>query len=161
MTLDIYFAALLIRPFSRQAHEWYEAHSLTSDAVSRLMLMWDSREFDSNGGYDTSYGSYANQKELDKYLYSGKDAAPYECMTDPAFDVCFLASDENASRRGVVFKVKNGDIYYNATVGADEQMTDNATDLMRDAAKVFCDFRKNYPNVTEMRFYTDEYLNVE
>ena len=70
--------------------------------------------------------------------------------------------DDGIERRGVVFKVgKDGDIHYNAVVADGEKMTDNATDLMRDAAKVFCDFRKGHPEVTEMHFYTDDEVSVE
>jgi hypothetical protein len=57
----------------------------------------------------------------------------------------------------VKFRVnENGEIHYNAIVADGEKMTDNATDLMRDCAKDFYDFRKIRPEVTEMHFYTDE-----
>lgn len=157
MTIDIYFAALLIRPFSKQAFDWYGAHSTVCDPVARLMLMWDSREFDRNNCFDTSYGAYKNQKEVDKYLYSGEEVEPFDCMTDPKFDVCFSQDeDDNIKRRGVVFKVEDGEIHDNAVVAADEKMTDHATDLMRDAGKVFYKFRDKHPEVTEMHFYTDD-----
>lgn len=68
--------------------------------------------------------------------------------------------DDDIKRRGVRFRIEDGEIHYNAVVGDDEKMTDNATDLMRDAAKVFTDFRKEHPEVTEMHFYTDDEVQV-
>ena len=69
--------------------------------------------------------------------------------------------DDDIKRRGVRFRIEDGEIHYNAVVGADEKMKDNATDLMRDAGKNFYEFREKYPEVTEMRFYTDELVKVE
>ena len=69
--------------------------------------------------------------------------------------------DDDIKRRGVRFRIEDGEIHYNAVVGADEKMKDNATDLMRDAGKNFYEFREKHPEVTEMRFYTDELVKVE
>ena len=69
--------------------------------------------------------------------------------------------DDDIKRRGVRFHIEDGEIHYNAVVGADEKMKDNATDLMRDAGKNFYEFREKHPEVTEMRFYTDELVKVE
>lgn len=69
--------------------------------------------------------------------------------------------NDDIQRRGVVFKVEDGEIHYHAIVAADEKMTDHATDLMRDAAKVFCDMRNDHPEVTEMHFYTDNQVRME
>jgi len=164
MELDIYFAALLIRPFSRQAFDWYEAHSLVNDPVARLTLMWDSREFDSNGCYDTSYGAYKNQKDVDKYLYSGEEVEPFECMTDPKFDVCFDVADEEddiIKRRCVKFRYENGEIHFEAVQDADEEKLRGGTKMMHECAKAFSDFRKEHPEVTEMHFYTDDEVMME
>ena len=171
MTLDIYFAALLIRPFSRQAFDWYSDHSLVSDPVARLTLMWDSREFDSNGCYDTSYGAYQNQKDVDKYIYSGVDVAPYECMTDPKFDPCIIAADDDEeddfiNRKCVKLRAaENGQMEVHAIFGENdevlEQGTNHAKGLFRDCAIAFDAFRKEHPEVTEVHFYTDELVTSE
>ena len=68
--------------------------------------------------------------------------------------------DDDIKRRGVRFRIEDGEIHYNAVVGGDEKMTENATDLMRDAAKVFYEFRDKHQEVTEMHFYTDEEVQV-
>ena len=48
---NIYIAALLVRPFSREAYDTYcRLHESIDDVNQRLMLMWDSREFDRIGG---------------------------------------------------------------------------------------------------------------
>ena len=58
MAFNIYIAAILVRPFSREAYECYCAtHTYIEDVNQRLMLMWDSREYDRIGGYDQSYGA--------------------------------------------------------------------------------------------------------
>jgi hypothetical protein len=65
-------------------------------------------------------------------------------------------------RRGVAFKMDDeGQIHYHAVVGQDEELTNNATDLMHAAAKCYTDFRKEHPEVTEMRFYTDEPVEIK
>ena len=68
--------------------------------------------------------------------------------------------DDDIQRRGVRFRIENGETHYNAIVGGDEKMTENATDLMRDAVKNFYDFRKEHPEVTEMHFYTDDKVRI-
>ena len=68
--------------------------------------------------------------------------------------------DDDIKRKGVRFRIEDGEIHYNAVVGADEKMKDNATDLMRDAGKNFYEFREKHPEVTEMHFYTDDELLV-
>ena len=68
--------------------------------------------------------------------------------------------DEDIKRRGVRFRIEDGEIHYNAVVGADEKMKDNATDLMRDACKNFYEFREKHPEVTEMHYYTDDEVQV-
>ena len=67
---------------------------------------------------------------------------------------------ENVSRRCVKFRIEDGEIHYNAVVGADEKMKDNATDLMRDACKNFYEFSEKHPEVTEMHYYTDDEVQV-
>ena len=67
---SIYFAAILVRPFSREAYDTYSRlYEGVKDVNQRLMIMWDSREFDRIGGYDTSYGRPANMDEWEGPLY--------------------------------------------------------------------------------------------
>ena len=68
--------------------------------------------------------------------------------------------EDNVERRGVTFRTDGKEIRYHAVVGADEQLKDNATDLMRDAGKNFYEFRQQHPEVTEMRYYTDDEVQV-
>ena len=68
--------------------------------------------------------------------------------------------DDDIKRRGVRFRIEDGEIHYNAVVGADEKMKDNATDLMRDACKNFYEFSEKHPEVTEMHYYTDDEVQV-
>ena len=67
---NIYFAAILVRPFSREAYDTYSRlYEGVKDVNQRLMLMWDSREFDRIGGFDQSYGRPANMDEWEYPLY--------------------------------------------------------------------------------------------
>jgi hypothetical protein len=67
---NIYIAAILVRPFSREAYETYcRTHDNIDDINQRLMLMWDSREFDRIGSYDQSYGRPSNMDEWEHRLY--------------------------------------------------------------------------------------------
>jgi hypothetical protein len=68
--------------------------------------------------------------------------------------------DDDIKRRGVRFRIEDGEIHYNAVVSADEKMKDNATDLMRDAGKNFYEFREKHPEITEMHYYTDDEVQV-
>jgi hypothetical protein len=68
--------------------------------------------------------------------------------------------DDDIKRRGVRFRIEDGEIHYNAVVSADEKMKDNATDLMRDAGKNFYEFREKHPEITEMHYYTDDEVRV-
>jgi hypothetical protein len=68
--------------------------------------------------------------------------------------------DDDIKRRGVRFRIEDGEIHYNAVVGVDEKMKDNATDLMRDAGKNFYEFREKHPEITEMHYYTDDEVQV-
>lgn len=68
---------------------------------------------------------------------------------------------ENEARRCVKFKLKNGDVIYEAVMGKDEMLKDGGTPLMHACAKSFCDFRNEHPEVTEIHFYTDEKVKME
>ena len=166
-TLDIYFAAILVRPFSREAYEWYNHYNTGLEQIERLMLMWDSREFDRIGGYDQSYGRPSNMDEWECPLYHVTnekndidDLSPdfyYESDEDDWDD----DEDSDVERRCVKFKVTDKEIIYEAVMGKDEMMKDGGTPLMHDCAKVFYEFRKDHPEVTEMQFYTDELIKME
>lgn len=54
-SVDIYICALLMRPFSDQARDHYEQR-MGLPFMDRLLLMWDSRQFDRDGGYNTVNG---------------------------------------------------------------------------------------------------------
>ena len=69
--------------------------------------------------------------------------------------------EDDVERRCVKFKVTDDEIVYNAVMGKDEMMKDGGTPLMHACAKVFCEFRKEHPEVTEMHFYTDELVKME
>ena len=61
--VDIYICALLMRPFSEEARKHYQDRS-GLEAWDRMLLMWDSRQFDAEGGFKPSpYG------DLDKAYY--------------------------------------------------------------------------------------------
>lgn len=68
--------------------------------------------------------------------------------------------DSDVERRCVKFKVTDEEIVYNAVMGKDEMMKNGGTPLMHACAKVFFEFRKEHPEVTEMHFYTDELMNM-
>jgi hypothetical protein len=159
-TLDIYFCALLIRPFSREAFNWYEGHCSGLEHIERLMLMWDSREYDRINGFDQSYGRPGNMDEWEEPLYH---------VTNEKEDIEDLSpdfyhghdeddDDDDDNRRCVKFKVTDDEIIYNALMDKDEMLKDGGTPLMHACAKAFCDFREHHPEVTEMHFYTDEKL---
>lgn len=57
--VDIYVCALLMRPFSREALQHYDER-MGLPVWDRMLLMWDSRQFDEEGGYDTDYGKIRN-----------------------------------------------------------------------------------------------------
>ena len=159
---NIYIAALLVRPFSREAYETYCGFdsAIIGDVNQRLMLMWDSREFDRIGGYDTSYGRPSNMDEWEYPLYHVENEE-YD-IDDLSPDFYHESDDEDdVERRCVKFKVTDKDIIYDAVMGKDEMMKDGGTPLMHACAKVFCDFRKEHPEVTEIHFYTDELVKME
>ena len=67
MTVDIYICALLIRPFSEEARIHYDVRMGLS-VWKRLLLMWDSRNFDVEGGYKPSaYGDLPKEKGVRTY----------------------------------------------------------------------------------------------
>lgn len=165
-TLDIYVAAILVRPFSREAYEWYEAHHENAEDVNqRLMMMWDSREYDRIHGNDVSFGAYKNQDEVDGWMYRvvNKEEDLVDYSISSYLEVVDEDEDSPVKRCGMTLRqqpdggtefhaVNNGkkpfDEYYNSP-------------LIQDFAKCYTNFRKVHPEVTEMRFYTDEVVEVD
>lgn len=68
-SLDIYICSFLMRPFSEEAYNHYEERS-GLEPMDRLLLMWDSRQFDAEGNYPvSSYGGI----EYGNSLYTYED----------------------------------------------------------------------------------------
>lgn len=64
---DIYICSLLMRPFSIEACEHY-GERMSLEPMDRLLLMWDSRQFDREGGYSVApYGDINYQGSSLKY----------------------------------------------------------------------------------------------
>ena len=162
---NIYIAALLVRPFSREAYETYcRLHVGIGEVNQRLMLMWDSREFDRIGGYDTSFGAYKNQEEADAVMYRVVNEDYDIRDTSPSYYLRVVDSDEFSpvQRCGVTLRqMLDGGTEYHATTNGREYMERGGTPLMHAAAKCYTDFRKDHPEVTEMRFYTDELVEIK
>ena len=161
---NIYFAALLVRPFSREAYENYcRLHDNIDDINQRLMLMWDSREFDRIHGYDQSYGAYKNQEEADAVMYCVRNEKTDIRDTSPScyLQVVDMDEDSPVQRCGVTLRqMPDGGTEYHAINNGHEEMERGGTELMHAAAKCYTDFRKEHPEVTEMRFYTDELVKI-
>ena len=162
---DIYIAAILVRPYSREAYETYCGFDAAyiDDVNQRLMLMWDSREFDRIGGYDQSYGAYKNQDEADAVMYRVVNKDDDIRDTSPSCYIRVVDVDEDSpvQRCGVTLRqMLNGGTEYHATTNGREEMERGGTKLMHAAAKCYTDFRKDHPEVTEMRFYTDELVEI-
>ena len=161
---NIYIAAILVRPFSREAYETYcRLHESIDDVNQRLMLMWDSREFDRIGGYDTSYGAYKNQEEADAVMYRVVNKEDDIRDTSPFCYLQVIDDDEFSpvQRCGVTLRqMPDGGTEYYAINNGHEEMERGGTELMHAAAKCYTDFRKEHPEVTEMRFYTDELVEI-
>ena len=162
---NIYIAAILVRPFSREAYEQYcQTHESIDDINQRLMLMWDSREFDRIHGYDQSYGSYKNQEEADAVMYRVVNKESDILDTSPSCYLQVVDVDEESpvQRCGVTLRqMPDGGTEYNAVNNGQEEMERGGTKLMHAAAKCYTDFRKEHPEVTEMRFYTDELVEIK
>lgn len=107
-----------------------------------------------DGGLNSDHFNSCHLRPEDYPEYAGQpDSEPEDFVDDEG---------ELVSRRGVIFRYDKatGQMTYHAHVASGEPMPENATDLMRDAAKAFCDFRDKRPEVTEMHFYTDQLLRV-
>ena len=164
-TFSIYIAAILVRPFSREAYETYcRQHEGIDDVNQRLMLMWDSREYDRIHGYDQSYGSYKNQEDVDAIMYRVVNEDDDIRDTSPSCYLQVIDNDEDSpvQRCGVTLRqMPDGGTEYHAINNGHEEMERGGTPLMHAAAKCYTDLRKEHPEVTEMRFYTDELVEIK
>ena len=162
---NIYIAALLVRPFSREAYETYcRTHENIDDVNQRLMLMWDSREFDRIGGYDQSYGAYSNQEEADAIMYRVVIKERDILDTSPTNYPQYVVDDEFSpvQRVGMTLRqMPDGGTEFNSINNGTLPFKEYCdTPLIQDFAKLYTNFRKQHPEVTEMRFYTDEMVEI-
>jgi hypothetical protein len=162
---NIYIAALLVCPFSREAYETYRRmYENIDDVNQRLMLMFDSREFDRIHGYDQSYGAYENQDDADAVMYRvvNKDTDIRDTSPSCYIRVVDMDEDSPVQRCGVTLRqLPDGGTEYHAINNGHEEMERGGTELMHAAAKCYTDFRKEHPEVTEMRWYTDELVELD
>lgn len=165
-TFSIYIAAILVRPFSRESYETYcRMHEILEDVNQRLMLMWDSREHDRINSYDVSYGSYKNQEEADAIMYRVMDKEHDIADHSPS---CYLqiVDDEDefspVHRVGMTLRQTPDDkTEFYAVHGRQPFKEFCETSLIQDFAKCYVKFREMHPEVTEMRFYTDDLIEVD
>lgn len=152
-TLDIYVAAILVRPFSREAYSWYcTRHTEIDDVNQRLMLMWDSREYDRIHGFDTSYGAYKNQKEVDGWMYDV--ANKKEDIVDESPDV--YRDDHEQPGLTIRFRHDDGMIENGTTWTKDMgPIPEGFAEKTRDCLHTFLDFNKQHPEFKEVHFYTE------
>lgn len=156
-TLDVYVAAALIRPFSREAYEWYDRHdSCGLTQTERLMLMWDSREYDRINGFDTSFGKPCNWDEWKDTLY---------CVEDKERDLADLSEDYYAEDSEepdcLVFKLKHTDesVEFQASwpkgEKGEKQAPDRFLELNAAAVDYYGKIHKEHPEFKEVHFYTE------
>ena len=152
---NIYIAAILVRPYSREAYECYGAtHAFITDVNQRLMLMWDSREYDRIGGYDQSYGAYKDQKEADAIMYTVKDENADILDMSPDF-----YRDTPAEHGGFVVKLRDLDGSIDIETSWPKANLKDYVPFVRDqiadCMKTFDEFRKTHPDFHEMHFMTE------
>ena len=164
-TFDIYIAAILVRPFSREAYDFYcSRHAEIDDAYQRLMLMFDSREYDRSHGLDQSYGAYKNQEEADAVMYRVVDKE--RDILDTTKSAYIVVDDDEFSpvqRCGMTLRQQpNGGTEFHAINNGKQSFKEYCdTPLIQDFAMLYRTFHNQHPEVTEMRFYTDELVKVE
>ena len=167
-TLDIYIAAILVRPYSREAYDFYcSRHEQIEELNQRLMLMFDSREYDRIHGFDTSYGAYKNQEEADAIMYRVVNEEYDIKDTSPTNYPQYVVDDDDefcpVKRVGMTLRQSpDGGIEFHAINNGTLPFKEYCdTPLIQDFGKCYVDFRKQHPEVTEMRFYTDELVKME
>lgn len=162
---NIYIAAILVRPYSREAYDTYcRQHEAIDDVNQRLTLMWDSREFDRIHGCDQSYGAYKNQDEADAVMYRVTDKESDIRDTSPSCYLQVIDNDEYSpvQRCGMTLRqMPNGGTEFHIINNGNMSLKEYTdTPLIQDFAKCYTDFRKKHPEVTEMRFCTDELVEI-
>ena len=164
-TFDIYIAAIIVRPFSREAYDFYcSRHTEITDVNQRLMLMFDSREYDRIHGFDQSYGAYKNQEEADAVMYRVVNKETDILDTTPSSYIQVVDDDEFSpvKRVGMTLRqMPNGKTEFHAVNGSQPFKEFCETPLIQDFAKLYTKFREQYPEVMEMRFYTEDLVEVE
>ena len=166
-TFDIYIAAIIVRPYSREAFDFYcNRHTEIEDINQRLMLMWDSREYDRIHGFDQSYGAYKNQEEVDAIMYRVVNEEDDILDTSPTNYPQYVVDDDEFSpvqRVGMTLRqMPDGGTEFNSVNNGTLPFKEYCdTPLIQDFAKLYTNFRKQYPEVTEMRFYTDELVKMQ
>ena len=166
-TFDIYIASIIVRPYSREAYDFYcQRHTEITDVNQRLMLMFDSREYDRIHGFDTSYGAYKNQEEADAIMYRVVNEEDDILDTSPTNYPQYVVDDNEFSpvqRVGMTLRqAPDGGIEFHAINNGTLPFKEYCdTPLIQDFGKCYVDFRKQHPEVTEMRFYTDELVKME
>ena len=151
-TLDIYFAAILVRPFSREAYDWYNRHHVGLEQMERLMLMWDSREYDRIHGFDTNYGRPGNMDEWKgrMYIAESKERDIEDCSPD------FYNDKQDQPGLTIRFRHDDGMIENGTTWTKDMgPIPEGFAEKTRDCLQVFLDFNKQHPEFKEMHFYTE------
>ena len=153
-TLDIYIAAILVRPFSREAYEWYDSHYAElagHNPTDRLSLMWDSREYDRIHGFDTSYGRPKNMDEWEWPLYHVKDAE--KDIEDHSPD--YYHDEPEQHGLTLKFRHKDGQFENETSWPATEPMPECVQRLLRVGCDNFFMVSKAHPEVVEMHYYTE------
>ena len=164
-TFDIYIAAILVRPFSRESYDFYcSCHGEIDDVNQRLMLMFDSREFDRIHGLDQSYGAYKNQEEADAVMYRvvNKDADILDITKSAYIQVVDDDEFSPVQREQLTLRqLPDGGTEFVSTHNHTQSFKEYCdTPLIQDFGKCYMDFREKHPEVTEMRFYTDKLVRI-
>ena len=152
-TLDIYIAAILVRPFSREAYDWYERHHVGFELIERLMLMWDSREFDRIGGYDQSYGRSSNMDEWEGPLYHVVNEKDDIEDLSPDF-----YHDGETQQPGLTLKFKHDGDQVKSSASwprHDPALVVDMPERMGMCGEEFVKFTEAHPEIKEMHFYTE------
>lgn len=166
-TFDIYIAAIIVRPYSREAYDFYcQRHAEIEDVNQRLMLMFDSREYDRIHGFDQRYCAYKNQEEADAVMYRVVNEADDIKDTNKSAYIQVVDDDDEFSpvrRCGMTLRqMPDGGVEFNSINNGTQPFKEYCdTPLIQDFAKCYTNFREKHPEVTEMRFYTDELVRME
>ena len=163
---DIYIAAIIVRPWSREAYDFYcQRHTEIGDVNQRLMLMFDSREYDRIHGFDTSYGAYKNQDEADAVMYRVVNKERDILDTAPSCYLEVVDDDEFSPVKRVGMTLRqspDGGTEFHAVNNGTLPFKEYCdTPLIQDFGKCYVEFREKHPEGTEMRFYTDELVKME